>query len=302
MKTFLVRTALAFATLVPLAAAAQVSLSITLAPPPLPYYAQPPVPGDGYIWVPGYWAWNADDSDYYWVPATWVLAPGEGELWTPGWWDFQAAGYLWHAGYWGRSVGYYGGINYGYGYSGTGYQGGRWDHGSFRYNRAVSHIDAAHQRNSFSAPPSGPAAPGRTSFHGGAQGTHTAPTASQRRVPAGTQGAPTPDQVQHEHQAVTTPAQRASVSHGAPPVAATPRPSAFVAPGVERARPTPPPREQALNRPQPAGRPGPEARPEAQPRPEPQARPEAPARPEAQRPERAAPAGRGEPRQEEPRR
>ena len=26
---------------------------------PLPDYDQPPAPGDGYIWTPGYWAWGA---------------------------------------------------------------------------------------------------------------------------------------------------------------------------------------------------------------------------------------------------
>jgi len=50
---------------------AQLSASITIAPPPLPAYEQPICPGDGYLWTPGYWAW--DGSDYYWVPGTWVM-------------------------------------------------------------------------------------------------------------------------------------------------------------------------------------------------------------------------------------
>ncbi len=62
-------TLLAFALLAPFGAGAQVSMAITVAPPPLPYYAQPPSPGDDYIWSPGYWAWAAADGDYYWVPA-----------------------------------------------------------------------------------------------------------------------------------------------------------------------------------------------------------------------------------------
>ncbi len=32
-----------------------------------------------------------------------------------------------HAGYWAEQVGFYGGIDYGYGYTGDGYQGGRWE-------------------------------------------------------------------------------------------------------------------------------------------------------------------------------
>ena len=42
-------------------------------PPPLPDYQQPPAPGDGYIWTPGYWAWCP--NGYYWVPGAWVEPP-----------------------------------------------------------------------------------------------------------------------------------------------------------------------------------------------------------------------------------
>jgi len=34
--------------------------------------------------------------------------------------------YVFHVGYWGPVVGFYGGIDYGYGYVGRGYYGGRW--------------------------------------------------------------------------------------------------------------------------------------------------------------------------------
>ena len=52
------------------AANAQVSIgiSINIEPPPLPVYDQPVMPGPGYLWTPGYWAWNGDIDDYYWVP------------------------------------------------------------------------------------------------------------------------------------------------------------------------------------------------------------------------------------------
>ena len=65
------------------AAYAQVGISVTFAPPELPVYEQPLIPGEGYIWTPGYWAWSDDDGDYYWVPGTWVMAPEPGLLWTP---------------------------------------------------------------------------------------------------------------------------------------------------------------------------------------------------------------------------
>jgi hypothetical protein len=96
-----------------------VGVSITLAPPALPVYVQPAPPAADYIWTPGYWAWG--DDDYYWVPGTWVQAPTPGYLWTPGYWGWSSGAYLWHAGYWGPHVGFYGGVNYGFGYGGVGF-------------------------------------------------------------------------------------------------------------------------------------------------------------------------------------
>lgn len=94
-----------------------VGVSVRIGPPALPVYAQPICPGPGYVWTPGYWAWD-DGDGYYWVPGTWVVAP-VGMLWTPGYWGWGGGVYLWHPGYWGPHVGFYGGINYGFGYPGT---------------------------------------------------------------------------------------------------------------------------------------------------------------------------------------
>ena len=110
-------------------------------------YEQPPCPAEGYIWTPGYWAWDADDADYYWVPGTWVLAPEVGFLWTPAWWGWSSGVYLFHEGFWGPHVGFYGGIVYGLGYFGHGYEGGRWDGGHFFYNRSVNNINVTNIHN-----------------------------------------------------------------------------------------------------------------------------------------------------------
>ena len=112
---------------------------LPIAPPELPVYEQPICPGDGYLWTPGYWAYG--DDDYYWVPGTWVLAPEVGFLWTPGYWGWGDGGYVFYDGYWGPQVGFYGGINYGFGYFGHGYEGGRWDHDHFFYNRSVTNVN-----------------------------------------------------------------------------------------------------------------------------------------------------------------
>lgn len=126
---------------------AGVFISASIAPPVLPVFAQPICPGDGYIWTPGYYAYG--DYGYYWVPGTWVLAPRPGFLWTPGYWGWGSGLYRWHGGYWGPHVGYYGGINYGFGYFGSGFVGGRWAGGAFHYNTAVSNVNITNIHNTY---------------------------------------------------------------------------------------------------------------------------------------------------------
>jgi hypothetical protein len=116
-------------------------LSASVAPPPVPVEVQPSCPGPGYIWMPGYWLYG--EYGYAWVPGQWVYAPSPGMLWTPGYWGLSAGVYIWHAGYWGPRVGFYGGVNYGFGYYGTGFVGGRWEGGSFHYNTAVWNVSGS---------------------------------------------------------------------------------------------------------------------------------------------------------------
>ena len=40
-----------------------VGVAVSFGPPELPVYEQPICPAEGYIWTPGYWAWDGDD--YY---------------------------------------------------------------------------------------------------------------------------------------------------------------------------------------------------------------------------------------------
>src|SRR5215467_1215559 len=96
MKSWIIVLVLAA---IPLQATAQIGVSITIAPPALPVYTQPIIPGPGYIWTPGYWAWGP--GGYFWVPGTWVLPPAVGLLWTPGYWVWRNGFYVWNAGYWG---------------------------------------------------------------------------------------------------------------------------------------------------------------------------------------------------------
>ena len=130
---------------------AQVSIGISIRvnPPALPVYTQPACPTDGYLWVPGYWAYDNNSADYYWVPGVWVSPPQPGYLWTPGYWGYNGDVYAFHRGYWGVHVGFYGGVNYGYGYGGSGFYGGQWSGNSFRYNTAVVNVNNTVVHNTY---------------------------------------------------------------------------------------------------------------------------------------------------------
>jgi len=175
-------------------------------------------------------------------------------LWTPGYWAWLNGSYVWHGGYWGPHVGFYGGINYGFGYTGSGYSGGRWDNGHFSYNRSVNNIGHVHVTNVYSQPVAHGAS--RVSFNGGTHGTRTQPSDAERSAGNEQHTNPTALQMQHEHGAAGRHAQFSSVNHGRPPVAATPRPTAFTGRGVMGSAPQHRP-QPAAARPAPAPHPGP---------------------------------------------
>ncbi len=176
------------------------------------------------MWTPGYWAWN-DDDGYYWVPGTWVMAP-VGMFWTPGYWGWGGGLYMWHPGYWGPHVGFYGGINYGFGYTGMGFAGGEWRGRNFYYNRSVTNVSVTNVTNVYN----------RTvivnnnnhvAFNGGNDGIQARPThqeevyAHERHTPA------LGMQADHERMASRDRQNFASMNHGRPAIAATARPGDF---------------------------------------------------------------------------
>jgi WXXGXW repeat (2 copies) len=210
-----------------------IGISVRIGPPALPVYAQPICPGPGFLWTPGYWAWN-DDGGYYWVPGTWVIAP-VGMLWTPGYWGWGGGFYAWHMGYWGRHVGFYGGINYGYGYGGVGFFGGEWRGGSFFYNRSVVNVNVTRVTNVYT----------RTvvanntrnvSYNGGSGGIDARPTRQEGEYEREPHTAALAAQTQHEHAASQNRQLFASENHGRPAIAATAKPGEFRGHNVERAR------------------------------------------------------------------
>ena len=218
---------------------ADFAVSITIAPPVLPVYEQPPCPADDYIWTPGYWAYGP--YGYYWVPGTWVLAPEPGLLWTPGYWGWVDGAYIWNAGYWGPHIGYYGGVNYGYGYGGHGYDGGRWDGGHFHYDRAYSNVNVSNVHNTYITNNVVNNYGGnRVSYNGGVGGTREQPSEQERRFSQERHFQPTGAQLQQEHMASSNRSLLASVNHGSPSIAATPRAASFTGAGVTHAGPAAP--------------------------------------------------------------
>jgi hypothetical protein len=199
-------------------------------PPPLPEYDQPPIPAPGYYWTPGYWAWN--NYDYYWVPGAWVEPPQAGLLWTPGYWTFIGGVYAFRPGYWGQRVGFYGGIDYGFGYSGAGYQGGRWDNGRFFYNTTVNNIAGAHITNVYDQPIAKNTTINRASFNGAAGGAVAKPTNEELLAAKEQHVRPTKLQVDQARAAGMRGEQFVSTNHGKPAVAATARLGEFKGKGV----------------------------------------------------------------------
>ena len=210
-----------------------VGVSVRVGPPPLPVYAQPVCPSPGYIWTPGYWAYDPDRG-YFWIPGTWVVAPAPGLLWTPGYWGWGRSAFVWHPGYWGPHVGFYGGINYGFGYIGVGFVGGEWRGGTFFYNRSVTNINVTRITNVYNRRVVNNFAVNRVSYNGGAGGLSARPNPGELAAERDRHITATPVQRQHEMAAHNDRAQFAAVNHGKPDVAATGRPGEFKGANVVR--------------------------------------------------------------------
>jgi WXXGXW repeat (2 copies) len=228
MRTTVVLRSLVFSCVLlalSLAAFAQIGISVSFGPPPLPVYEQPICPADGYLWAPGYWSYD-DDDGYYWVPGTWVEAPQVGYLWTPGYWGWGGDAFLFHEGYWGPQVGFYGGINYGFGYGGNGYEGGRWEGGRFAYNTYVNHVNTTIIHNTYNVRVTN-VSETHISYNGGNGGIGARPSPQEQSYAQQRHVAPVAAQTQHVQQARSNPELRASANHGRPPIAATAKPGEF---------------------------------------------------------------------------
>jgi hypothetical protein len=181
------------------------------------------------MWTPGYWAFDPANG-YYWVPGTWVEVPAPGMYWTPGYWGWGGAVFVWHAGYWGPHVGFYGGINYGFGYTGVGFVGGEWRGRDFYYNRSVANVAGAHITNVYYHNVTNNFAVNRVSYNGGEGGLNVRPGSGELAAEHDRHIEATSMQQQHETAAHNDRSQFASTNHGLPAVAATGRPGEFKGP------------------------------------------------------------------------
>ena len=243
-----------------------VGISVNFGPPALPVYEQPICPADGYLWTPGYWAYD-DDDGYYWVPGTWVEAPEVGLLWTPAYWGWGGSAFLFHEGYWGPQVGFYGGINYGFGYGGVGYEGGRWEGNRFSYNTYVNRVNTTIIHNTYNTRVTY-VSESHVSYNGGDRGVEARPTAQQESYASQRHVGPVAAQTQHVQAARGNPELRASANQGKPPIAATAKAGDFKTGVVASRQPgggyRPPPANAARGN---EARPASEARPGAENRP-----------------------------------
>jgi hypothetical protein len=204
----------------------QIGIRVTVGPPMLPVYEQPLCPGEGYLWTPGYWAYNPEVSDYFWVPGTWVMAPRVGFLWTPGYWGYREGGYYFNEGYWGEHVGFYGGVHYGYGYYGEGYRGGRWDHDRFMYNRLENRLDEARFHNVYEERVEH-GTEIRVSFNGGNGGIEARENREEEAARTERHIDAVAEQRDHVRMARENPELRASSNHGQPKIMATSKAGEF---------------------------------------------------------------------------
>jgi WXXGXW repeat (2 copies) len=203
-------------TVMPVPSFAQVAVSITVGPPAIPVYEQPPCPEDGYLWEPGYWAYGP--GGYYWVPGEWVEPPHPGLLWTPGYWAFDDDRYFWHRGYWGPHVGFYGGINYGFGFFGVGFVGGEWRGERFAYNTAVVNVNRTVVRNVYvnkTVINNTTIVNNHYSFNGRG-GVNARPTGEEQRWSREQHFQPTAGQMSHQRAARVDRSNYVAVNHGTP--------------------------------------------------------------------------------------
>src|SRR5439155_14642330 len=126
----------------------------------------------------------------------------------------------------GPVVGFYGGVNYGYGYFGHGYDGGRWERGHFLYNRAVNNVNVTVVHNTYNTTIVNRSVT-RVSYNGGNGGINVRATREEEAAARERHIGAVESQTRHIQEARQNRQLRASQNRGLPPVAATEKPGEF---------------------------------------------------------------------------
>ena len=74
--------------------------------PPDPIDELPPdqkPEGDNVQWIPGYWHWDEERTDFIWVSGFWRVPPPN-RVWVPGSWRATTGGWQWVSGFWQQTV------------------------------------------------------------------------------------------------------------------------------------------------------------------------------------------------------
>lgn len=77
---------------------APVEVVVVKAPPPLRREKIPIRPGPHYVWVPGYWMWEA--GAYVWLPGAWIAPPAPAAVWVPPRFEQRSGVSVIISGYW----------------------------------------------------------------------------------------------------------------------------------------------------------------------------------------------------------
>jgi hypothetical protein len=136
-------------------------------------------------------------------------------------------------------VGFYGGINYGYGYGGNGYSGGRWQGGHFSYNTAVNNVSPSNVHHTYADRSAVNASTGNVSYNGGNGGVQAQPTAQQRQFSSERHTQATSVQQAYVRAASQDRGQLASANGGTPATLTAARPQAYTGLAQEHAKAQP---------------------------------------------------------------
>ena len=65
---------------------------------------RPPSPGEGYVWVDGFYVWDPsqDHQEWVWIMGHWTMPPYPGQKWLANYWapNSKSDGYTLHLGRW----------------------------------------------------------------------------------------------------------------------------------------------------------------------------------------------------------